>query len=389
MTDQRMTLITQNDVEDARKIKMLLPYGDKLTDDNALALKAYSRLHGLDPFNGECYFLVKEKKNERGDIVGREELGVYPGIKGKRKKSKEQLTNADPQAWYKCDYETVDPSETGLKAGSDIALVVKATLRDSISGGRYIVDTIKLKQAGLTKAEIEDIIGKSPVWIGYGVVKTYELRYIKQTPLGLAKKRAESDATNQRFDLPFANEALADDVAPDVVGLLENGDNPREDPVIVEGEVRTVSENMNALGYDDEPEPEPETPKPPAEEKQTTPPGRPYQPEEVKNAMAVKAGKHPNFTPSDKQLNLLRYGLELCFDGQESVEDKRHTLLHYLTGNSSTKAVTGSMFKAILEDWLQMKQDSGGQYQINQYAAQEAQKIVSASLVGEGQHAFA
>lgn len=146
---------------------------------------------------------------------------------------------------------------------------------------------------------------------------------------------------------------------------------------------------IDATAQDVTDQQEPEAPKPPAEEKQTTPPGRPYQPEEVKNAMAVKAGKHPNFTPSDKQLNLLRYGLELCFDGQESVEDKRHTLLHYLTGNSSTKAVTGSMFKAILEDWLQMKQDSGGQYQINQYAAQEAQKIVSAALVGEGQQAFA
>lgn len=245
-----MSLITQADVEAARKVKMLLPYGDKLTDDNALALMAYSRLHALDPFNGECYFLVREKKDDSGKVVSREELGVYPGIKGKRKKSKEQLANVDPQAWYKVDYEAADPGEIGIKVANDIALVIKATLRDSISGGRYIVDTIKLKQAGLTKAEIEDIIGKPPVWVGYGVVKNYELRYIKQTPLALAKKRAESDATNQRFDLPFANESLAEDIAPEFVEQLESGDDPNDEPII-EGEARTVAENMNALGYDE------------------------------------------------------------------------------------------------------------------------------------------
>jgi len=231
-----VNLITNADIEAARKIKMLLPYGAKLTDDNALALAAYSRLHGLDPYNGECYYLVREKKNDRGEVVGREELGVYPGIRGKRKVAKQQLSRFDPQATYKIDYLVVGPDAVGLKpAAGEIALVIEAQLRDTVSTSAYLAEFYKLQGMKADGDLIRAVLGKPPVWTGFGVVKSTELRYIKMSPMALAKKRAESDATNQRFDLPFADDALADDLAPDLIAELENGVTNDGDPVIVEG----------------------------------------------------------------------------------------------------------------------------------------------------------
>jgi hypothetical protein len=117
---------------------------------------------------------------------------------------------------------------------------------------------------------------------------------------------------------------------------------------------------------------------------------RPYPPSMVKEGIEKKAEKHKEFIPTPAQENLLRYGLELCFAGQpsETATDKRHTLLGYLTGNTSTKKVSGRMFKAIVEDWLKMAQDEGGEYHIDAMAAKEAQYIVTAAIVGEGQQAF-
>jgi hypothetical protein len=251
VTRQSISLITNSDAEAARKIKMLLPYGNKLTDDNALALAAYSRLHGLDPFNGECYFLVREKYNDNGELIKREELGVYPGIRGKRKLAKQQLQSIDPEGSYRIDYLIVGPDAVGLKPQpGEISVVVQAELRDSQSTARYIADTIKLRDAGIDVETTKAIMGRPPVWTGYGVVKQSEVRYIKQTPIVLAKKRAESDATNQRFDLPFSDDALADDIAPEIVN--EQDGQPlvtivEDEP---EPERKTTAQLVSELGFE-------------------------------------------------------------------------------------------------------------------------------------------
>ena len=237
-----VSLITTADAEAARKIKMLLPYGSKLTDDNALALAAYSRLHGLDPFNGECYYLVREKFDDRGTLIKREELGVYPGIRGKRKVAKQQLFRFDPKATYKIEYLVVGPDAVGLKpAAGEIALVVEAQLRDTVSTQAYLSEFYKLQGVKADGDLIRAVLGRPPVWTGFGVVKTSELRYIKMSPMALAKKRAESDATNQRFDLPFADDALADDLAPDLVAELENGITNDGEPVVIDGDLILAS----------------------------------------------------------------------------------------------------------------------------------------------------
>ena len=115
---------------------------------------------------------------------------------------------------------------------------------------------------------------------------------------------------------------------------------------------------------------------------------RPYSAHVVREGVENKAKKHKDFSPTKAQQQLLRYGLELCFPGDPNVEDKRYTLLKYLTGEASTKNISGPTFKAIVEDWLKMIQDSGGAYSIDAMAAREAEGIVTAALVGEGQQAL-
>jgi hypothetical protein len=120
-------------------------------------------------------------------------------------------------------------------------------------------------------------------------------------------------------------------------------------------------------------------------------PGRPASPEDVKAGIVKHAkdfAKQGEANLSEAQMNLLRYGLELCFEAQEPkvIDDKRHALLKYLTGIPSTKDILSSQFRAIVEKWLEMKKtpDGSGEYLINQFSAQEAESIVAASLLDEG-----
>jgi len=250
--DNSIAIYGNNDDHVAQMIKMLLPYGQKLTANNALALASYSRLHGLDPFNGECYFLVREKKNDRGEVTGREEMGVYPGIKALRKKAKEQLQASDRQAHYKVNYETIDATSLGIDP-SGVALCVMGTLWDSISTGHYIINVVKLASAKYTKEEIEAMIGKSPTWVGYGVVLKRELGYIKMSPMALAKKRAEADCTKQRFDLPFSTET-AEEIPADEGGIGEEIEGTMTD---VTPPQKNSEQLIAELGFDIAPEPEP------------------------------------------------------------------------------------------------------------------------------------
>jgi len=114
---------------------------------------------------------------------------------------------------------------------------------------------------------------------------------------------------------------------------------------------------------------------------------RPYSPVTVRAGIAKAAEKHVAFDPNQAQQNLLRHGLELCFVGDEAAEHKRHVVLAYLTGHPSTKETSGKMFKAIIEDWLKIKQPSskGGEYAVDPMAIKEAQSIVTEALKEEGQ----
>lgn len=233
--------VLPEDQDAADFFRMTLPYGNNLTNPNAVALAQYCRVFGLSAQNGEAYYMVKVKDGVRT------ELGVYPGIRAWRKKAKEHLENIDPQATYKIDYEMVDPSEVGLKR-ENVAMCIKATLRDDISRARHMKDFIELLKCGMTREDIDKVIGKPPVWIGYGTVKTYELPYLKMEPRRVAEKRAEKDATSRRFDLPFGEQPMADEVEIEAIDADYNEAQPpaKLKPRMTEAEI------MGDLGYQDE-----------------------------------------------------------------------------------------------------------------------------------------
>ena len=107
--------------------------------------------------------------------------------------------------------------------------------------------------------------------------------------------------------------------------------------------------------------------------------GRPYSPDKTRLGLTkVSETKYKDAKlPNAAQQKLLRYGLELCYSGIETemIDTQRHKILEYLTGKPSSKDVSGPWFKTIVDEWLKMKQDTGGEYTINQYAAQEARAI--------------
>jgi len=231
---------TDGDMRAAKALKMMLPYGKLLTDDNAIALLIYGKLHGLDALNGECYFLVRERTDDRGNVK-REELGCYAGVKGKRKKAREQI--GEQQGSFKIEYAPAEPTELGLNK-ADIAVCIRAELRDTISTGQYILDAVKMKKEGFDQAFIDSVIGKPPVVVGYGAVKNVELRYIKMSPLNLARKRAETDCLTQRFDLPFAEDIPVADV--DSIEYVDAEYSTAETPEL---NPKSEGELMSELGF--------------------------------------------------------------------------------------------------------------------------------------------
>jgi hypothetical protein len=385
-TGGNLLVTSELDKKLAALYKKQLPYGYKLSDDAALALATFTRSHDLDARVGEAYYLVRDKKDQNGNVIGTEEMGVFPGIKGKRKLANQQLKEIDPQAHYTRSFSKSDPAACGLQGKRDkISLVMRCELRDSISMGRYIVDITKLvTQAGYTKEEAEALLGNPPIWIGYGVVYNYELRYISMTPLALAKKRAESDATSQRFDLPFADDRIIDDLEPEIAAQLE-GDKPVDAGVTVVTEKRSPDEILGELGYSSDSIPA-EEPEEGVVEGEVLEPVRPYEPEYLKQQLDKFASKYQAFEPTKKQQSLLRHALTLLWAGDGRADEFRHDLLFYLLGSESTNDVSGQYWKAIIEDWLQVEKDKDtGEYLVTPLAIQEANKIVKAALKEEGQ----
>jgi len=122
----------------------------------------------------------------------------------------------------------------------------------------------------------------------------------------------------------------------------------------------------------------------PAEQTRSTP-ERPYQPEALKKALAYKiANSTVTGSPSDKQIGLLAAMLDLCFAGEEKASDIRHAVTEYLTGYKSVKDMPGAVVKVLL-DWLDAKQDNGGEYQPNVMAVKEAHAIRTQALKDAGQ----
>ena len=184
------------------RIKAMIPGGNRLQDTEAMALAQISLVTGMNPFIGELWY-----------IPGK---GPMVGIRGARRVADEAIVKEGGSgAYYFLDFIPVSPEEAGALETEDVLHAYKAVLRDSVSARTYLeflASTIKtLKDAGVEDAfgEAKEIMGKKPMWIGYGYSTKGEKT--KMNKMRAAQKRAEAMALSQRFSIPFGAKMAAAD----------------------------------------------------------------------------------------------------------------------------------------------------------------------------------
>jgi hypothetical protein len=128
-----------------------------------------------------------------------------------------------------------------------------------------------------------------------------------------------------------------------------------------------------------EPEGRPEENAVPAE-------GRPYPPEQVKAKMEqyARLAEVNGWVLKDGARNMIAVNLEACFAGEDGAEDKRRTVLKWLTGQAHVKDLSVAQALAIIK-WLDARPDSGGLWTPDGRSIQEARAICSLALQQEGQ----
>lgn len=166
------------------------------------------------------------------------------------------------------------------------------------------------------------------------------------------------------------------------------------------GESEVGTADMGYSGrYDDEDVEEgyyvdtgPEPEEPPASEDAIPgivangPTARPYAPEFVKAKIEeyARRAEANNWVLKEGARNMIAVNLDSCFAGEDSHEDKRHTVLKWLTGQAHVKDL--STWQAIaLHKWLNARPDSGGLWTPDGMSVKEAQAIYGLALQNEGQ----
>ena len=170
--------------EIAQRVQLMAPGAKKLSENEALALAQGAVAHGLDPFNGEIWFIPGS--------------GLMTGIKGLRKAAKNQITG---NYWPEFS-EITDPDERARLFIPKEALAYRCLIRDSDTIRAYSEAWKHLAENKVPVKVIPTLIGEKPYTEGVGYYEVGEKTKMK--PVQVAMKRAEADALKRRFDLPFA-----------------------------------------------------------------------------------------------------------------------------------------------------------------------------------------
>jgi len=256
--------------------KSMFPGAAVLTNDEAFALAQVGFMQGLDVFNKEIYYLKKIDKEGNPKSIG-----VMPGIRGLRKHAHRQIRfEGGRSANHWIEFERVADSEKqSLGVGKD-DIVIRAILRDSVTMGNYLkmrkeifsndrswADLLKLaRQDGdaieLVRQAIEDssaaTLGKPPVFIGYGIIKKFEIKvdgtsismYSGQNPYYMAEIRAERRALYKRFDLEKQFGAIMPDAEYEAEILDAQVEAEEENAPEESGAPRTKEQNIQQLGFE-------------------------------------------------------------------------------------------------------------------------------------------
>lgn len=192
----------------AARLKILLPAGGQnLTVAQITALAQASVAHGLDPMNGEIWILAGRDGESHGMMIG---------IKGLRKKAREQVKG---NFW--CDFHEITDPDTKTRYGyTGASLVFECRLFDTETLMTYVGANERLGKSGLPWETIERMVGSRPYTLGIGGFTPGEKTKMK--PIQVAMKRAEADAIKRRFDVPLGMQ-VADDDEPQFSGPWVEG----------------------------------------------------------------------------------------------------------------------------------------------------------------------
>ncbi len=144
--------------EMVKRVKFMVPGGDRLDDNAAYALATAAFVHGLNPIIGECWWIPGS--------------GFMPGIRGLRRLGREQLGayGATAEIAFKIIEKPKERERYKIPLG---ALAFKAILRNSKKRRDWVDDAKKLREALGPDAPYDVLlenIGDLPQTIGYGYV---------------------------------------------------------------------------------------------------------------------------------------------------------------------------------------------------------------------------
>lgn len=225
----------------AKRIKVMVPGGNKLQDSEAQALAQVSLVTQCNPFIGEIWY-----------IPGR---GPMIGIKGARRHGNEQTLKAGgPTAYWVPEMKVCTGAEVGYTGKiEDLESAWCCTITDSVSTGLFqkmFLETVNGLRAAGSKdpvGEAREICGKRPEWKGYGFATRSENS--KMNKQALAMKRAEADALKKKFDIPFGAEVANGDTAFDA----ETTDWTESPPSAMAGTVDEVFKPADVLEVEEIP----------------------------------------------------------------------------------------------------------------------------------------
>lgn len=210
----------------SKRISVMLPGGNKLNDGERFALAQIAAMHGLDPFNGEVWYIP-----ERGPMIG---------IKGLRKKARQQV-----QGNFWVEFRELDEAERARYGIEQNALAFEARLFDSENIRTYCSMVDQMTKSGVPWESVREMIGDKPYTSGIGVLRQSERT--KMERVQCAMKRAEADAIKRRFDVPLG-------IGVDVDTDEDGSSGAKTDVNVIDQEIDpddVLTKGRRALGRDD------------------------------------------------------------------------------------------------------------------------------------------
>ncbi len=317
----------------AARIMSLHPSAKQIGDRGALLLAQLGIALGLNPLPGTGHISAWIDKDGR--------LCVHIGLEGRMSLARRDSSfsvNTRPM-------RAEEIEEHGLAQG-DRGAIAELFRHDLIR---------EMHSLGLP---VKPIIGIGIATKGEYIAKGRSLAW-------RASQRAIKDALRQAYSFSLPNE---------LAGAVKIAESESEVPQgVIEGEFSEAKA--------DTPEPTTET------TPEAQPEARPYSPEALRAYIAELSAKHEGKTVNQKQRGLLAGKLNEIFAPADDAESKRKALTRYLFGVESSKELTPSQVIAAL-DWLNMAQDSGGEWLIDSRAITEAKSVLQAQSAGEAMGLF-